>query len=318
MRHDAFMDAFMEAIRIDTIERRAEASAERNGNHAPEQPADTENTSAGFGRLLRLDTFFGVVAESPDNGGRQSIVRGIVHHTPQRARNSLIHHLWLAARYRPDDRAHRRRAKAGMRMLQESQANDLVVHGTRYRVVRAEGYVRLDAPGRGEPPVDPRVSVTHPLAPRGEGSTALDYPYFLNPALLTPPGKARRRRLPDSRYRDAFFLPWRWPVVRRSGDGWIPVGIPGSTPRSAVLGSRPFEDLPLAEKRLPVGHPVRAAYDQAVPALVAADRTYRGEIRGHTHVICPIRRLLHWGPDGPEPPRPSDPDVTPPLRGLPW
>ncbi|MGA4545093.1 DUF5954 family protein [Uniformispora flossi] len=297
------------------IERRADASREHREATPPERPADSANASAGSGCFLRLDTFFGVLAEAPEDADRRDVMCGIMSETPQDARNSLVFRLWIAALQQRHDRAHRRRVKAGIRMLREGRANDLVVHGTRYRVVRADGYVRLDAPGRGEPPVDRHAAVTRPLDASGEGTVALDYPYFLDPALLKPSGPAPDRPV-QARYPDAFFLPWGWRVVRRSGDGWIPIGLPCSTPRSAVLRCRPFQDVPMAEERLPAGHPVRAAYDEAVPVLDAAGRTYPAQMYGHTHVILPIRRLLRWGPDGPEPPRATDLDVPPPRRKL--
>jgi hypothetical protein len=64
------------------------------------------------------------------------------------------------------------------------------------------------------------------------------------------------------------------------------------------------------------GHP---AADRLTAYVRAADRLRNEqanevEVDGTVRRICRMRRLVRWGPEGPERPRPSDPDTHPPAR----
>lgn len=54
-------------------------------------------------------------------------------------------------------------------------------------------------------------------------------------------------------------------------------------------------------------------YAQAADRL-RTERANRVEVQGTIHQICRIRRLMRWGPDGPEGPRPSDISSHPPEQ----
>lgn len=56
---------------------------------------------------------------------------------------------------------------------------------------------------------------------------------------------------------------------------------------------------------------------QAVDRL-RAESANQVEVQGTTYQICRARRLLRWGPAGPEGPRPSDTSRYPPGSIHPW
>ncbi|GHG63218.1 hypothetical protein GCM10018779_32610 [Streptomyces griseocarneus] len=55
-----------------------------------------------------------------------------------------------------------------------------------------------------------------------------------------------------------------------------------------------------------------AEYVQAADRL-RTERANQLEVGGTVYQICHARRLLRWGPDGPEGPRPSDTNSHPPA-----
>ncbi|MFD8410162.1 DUF5954 family protein [Streptomyces sp. NPDC059650] len=109
-----------------------------------------------------------------------------------------------------------------------------------------------------------------------------------------PTAHAARRSL-------EFGLTWAWPRMR----GLIPVSTDTHTDartRTAAAGGR--ADRHAAEL---------AAYAEAADRL-RAGRVNRLEFRGTVYRIARTRRLLRWGPDGPEGPRPTDLNSQDPAR----
>ncbi|MFG2985556.1 DUF5954 family protein [Streptomyces sp. NPDC048258] len=118
----------------------------------------------------------------------------------------------------------------------------------------------------------------------------------------------------DARKSLDFALTWMWPRMR----GHIPDdadphtdartraaggGASGATGGGAKGGAA-AADLRAAEL---------AAYAEAADTL-RAGRVNRLEFRGTVYQIVRTRRLLRWGPDGPEGPRPSDINSQDPAR----
>ncbi|MFF9473908.1 DUF5954 family protein [Streptomyces roseolus] len=125
---------------------------------------------------------------------------------------------------------------------------------------------------------------------------------------------------------DVLLMPAGFLIVERSGDGpWLP----GSSLHTTAHGARRTLDFALTwmeprtrglisydadrtvdARRPPVGTTGKAAAELKEYAE-AADRLRTGrcdqvEARGTVYRIGRSRRLLRWGPDGPEGPRPSD------------
>lgn len=96
-----------------------------------------------------------------------------------------------------------------------------------------------------------------------------------------------------------FALTWTWPRMR----GLIPidaaVDVDARTEAEGDGAARPREDL--------------AEYAKAATAL-RAGRVNRLKFQGTVYQIARTRRLLRWGPDGPEGPRPSDVNSQDPMR----
>ncbi|MFJ4776733.1 DUF5954 family protein [Streptomyces sp. NPDC088762] len=98
-----------------------------------------------------------------------------------------------------------------------------------------------------------------------------------------------------------FALTWMWPRMH----GHIPPGVPPRT--DARTG------LPDGEPSAGARNAELAAYARAADTL-RAGRVNRLEFQGTVYQIARTRRLLRWGPDGPEGPRPSDTNSQDPTR----
>lgn len=96
-----------------------------------------------------------------------------------------------------------------------------------------------------------------------------------------------------------FSLTWMWPRMH----GLIPEG---ADPRS---DARTHATAP-ADQRAAAA---LAAYVEAADSL-RTGRVHRLEFQGTVYQIVRTRRLLRWGPDGPEGPRPSDVNSQEPTR----
>ncbi|MFB7744000.1 DUF5954 family protein [Streptomyces sp. NPDC056132] len=100
-----------------------------------------------------------------------------------------------------------------------------------------------------------------------------------------------------------FSLTWAWPRMR----GLIPVDGPMEADARTETEGRADGD---GTARTP--GPL-AAYAEAAAAL-RVGRVNRLEFQDTVYQIARTRRLLRWGPDGPEGPRPSDVNTQQPTR----
>ncbi|CAM5573905.1 DUF5954 family protein [Streptomyces avidinii] len=151
--------------------------------------------------------------------------------------------------------------------------------------------------------------------------------------------RADSRRALDT-HPDVLVMPPTFTVVEQTTGGWRPVSGPHSTPHSArksldfaltwmwprMRGHIPEDADPRTDARTwapPDGGDGRKAADLRAAKLAAyaraADtlrvgRVNRLEFQGAVYRIVRTRRLLRWGPDGPEGPRPSDVNSQEPAR----
>ncbi|MGW2407912.1 DUF5954 family protein [Streptomyces sp. NPDC001739] len=274
------------------------------------------------------------------------VVIAVTADCPQTARDSLNSLLWFRAKDDAQDRTERRALLAAVARLERERVDELTVLGTHYRIVRAEEYAGMDADGIEQPrPTDPepvrpdwdRGTTEDPI----DDGLLLD-----PDAPITPAQAAERlalrtlaytgSRFPDDvrsdsqravvTHPDVLLLPATFSVVEQAaGGGWMSA--------SALHGSaheaRKTLDFSLTwweprrrglvpvgahrdvDARTLVAEGVDPAASELAPYAEAADQLRAGrvnqlEVEGTVYRIGRTRRLLRWGPDGPEGPRPSD------------
>ncbi|MFE5521554.1 DUF5954 family protein [Streptomyces virginiae] len=319
--------------------------------------ADALDAVARAGDVVVRGPLFGVAAQSPGDGPRWRVVLEVTSGCPQQARDGLNSRLWFHAKDEARDRAERRELLAAVARLESERVDELLVSGTRYRVVRAEEYA-ASGPGGIEAP---RPTDPEPLVPdwdRAAQEPGIDDALVMDPDAPVTPTQAFEQlalrdlcytggRFPeevraDSRqaldtHPDVLVMPPTFGVVERTGDGWRPVSGPHATPHAArrsldfaltwmwprLRGHIPEDADPRTDARTWTaaggGGPadVRAAklaaYAGAADTL-RVGRVNRLEFQDVVYQIVRTRRLLRWGPDGPEGPRPSDVNSQEPTR----
>ncbi|SHL39015.1 DUF5954 family protein [Actinacidiphila paucisporea] len=273
---------------------------------------------------------FGIARERPAGGWvLQPYFSGL---TPQDARDGLGSYFRRVAMEIGDSGDPRQAAEyeAAGELLDWEALNDLTVCGCRYRLVRAERFIRMGPDG----PEPPRVTDPDPSEP-GESHYGHDPaaglvidPYdatgvsdgILKAELLaalrkhgTVPSAVRD----DSRtaafvYPGGVLLPAAFMTAEREGGQWRPgSSATATTPQSARDGLAmqlrvmvPWQRDLTAEQR--------AVYNDAADRL-DAERCDELDVAGRHFRIVRVERLVRLGPDGPEGPRPSDPDPVPPV-----
>jgi hypothetical protein len=109
------------------------------------------------------------------------------------------------------------------------------------------------------------------------------------------------------------LLPVGFGVFKRTGSGWTPASCLQPTPHDArrVLHdglSGTWADM------YDLDTATREANTRAAEHLEATPHCNEVTVQGDTYRICRVERMLRTGPDGPEPPRRSDPETTEPTR----
>ncbi|MDI2131273.1 DUF5954 family protein [Yinghuangia seranimata] len=324
--------------------------------------ADAVDALRREGVLMLRGPLFGVAAQSAEDGGRWRVVSPITSGCPQSARDSLNSLLWHRAYTGgagprpgpPVDRAVRRELLAAVARLETETVDELLVAGTRYRVVRAEEYAVAGPDGlEGPRPTDPQPP--KPDWARGRGAVVddglvLDVDAPVSPATALEQLALRNlhytgARFPDpvradsevavGTHPDVLSLPAVFTLVEQAAGGasagWKAAGGAHATahdarksldfafvwmlPRLHGLIPEDALDADATTYRTTDGRPdpALAPYAEASAALRAGLLT-RLEFLGTVHQIARARRLLRWGPDGPEGPRPSDVNSQPPTQ----
>lgn len=315
--------------------------------------ADAVDAMSLAGTVGVRGPLFGVAAQDVGKGPRWRVVVPVRVNCPQMARDSLHSQLWFRARDDARDKAERRELLDAVSRLASERVDEIVVAGTRYRVVRAEEYAGLGVDGIEKPrPTDPE-----PLTPnwdRAPRDAHIDDGVVLDPDAPVTPSQAAERlalrglsytgsRFPadvrrDSRqalrtHPDVMLLPTTFVVARHDGKGWAPSSglyVSAHQARKALDFLLTWLE-PRAEGVIPVSAdrdadartltaeggastaPELAEYAEASDRL-RAGRVNELEFQGTVYRIGRTRRLLRWGPDGPEGPRPSDDNSHEPDR----
>ncbi|MBZ4323059.1 DUF5954 family protein [Streptomyces sp. SCA2-4] len=178
--------------------------------------------------------------------------------------------------------------------------------------------------------LDPEAPVTPAQAAERLALRGLDYTGERFPKDVR---KDSRKAL--TTHPDVMLLPPVFRIVERDGQGWKV----GGGPHASAHDARKSLDFALTwfEPRrrglIPWGADDRevdarsvaaqgtdpaaeelAEYAQAADRLRSEQRVNQLEAGGTVYRICRARRLLRWGPDGPEGPRPSDAESQPPAQ----
>ncbi|WP_327266509.1 DUF5954 family protein [Streptomyces sp. NBC_01232] len=319
--------------------------------------ADALDAAARAGDVVVRGPLFGVAAQSAGDGPRWRVVLEVTAGCPQQARDGLNSQLWFRAKDEAKDRAERRALLAAVARLESERVDELLVSGTRYRVVRAEEYA-ASGPGGIEAP---RPTDPEPLVPdwdRAVRECEIDDGLVVDPDAPVTPTQAFEQlslrdlcytgaRFPeevrsDSRraletHPDVLVMPPTFTVVERTTGGWRPVSGPHATPHAArksldfaltwmwprMRGHIPEDADPRADARTWTAPDGKESADLRAAQLAAyagaADtlrtgRVNRLEFQDAVYQIARTRRLLRWGPDGPEGPRPSDVNSQDPAR----
>ncbi|MFE7131188.1 DUF5954 family protein [Streptomyces sp. NPDC057638] len=261
-----------------------------------------------------------------DHGGWE--ILGCGGNAPQDARDVLASHfLRMANRTEGAEQAAAREAADTLDWV---ALDEMTVLGCRYRVVRVEQFIRMGQDG----PEPPRPSDPDPARSRpGEGN---DVPSRTKGFVIDPytdtglaDGLLRfdltqfiraRGNAPDEVYDDAkaatrthpgaVLLPTEYAIAERVDGHWKPHGASCTSPQGArdALASHFRVFAPVLDG---LGPTEREQYARAADRL--DDQRGAGiTVAGRRFRITRVEQFVRIGPDGPEPPRPSDFDPYPP------
>ncbi|RKR90837.1 hypothetical protein BDK92_5221 [Micromonospora pisi] len=290
--------------------------------------AVTEEDAARRARTypnLRLGgPLFGHAEDLGDGGWR---ISSLEEHTPQAARDSLAYR--FRERLLEDvDPAEAEELTAAGQILDWEKVDELSVAGRHYRIIRADTFAAFGADGPEPPrPTDPDPKgpgaareaprgseglVVNPRVPTGVAHGLLKVnllPSHYAKASVPPDVYADSRRAVRT-HPDGVFLPTEYAVAEYVDGHWQPdtraVGSPQAA-RDLIT----FNFRYLIPK---IGSPTEAeaaAYAKAADDLDAS-RANEVCVLNRRFRVTRIVILLRFGPDGPEPPRPSDYDPDPP------
>ncbi|MFS8201201.1 DUF5954 family protein [Streptomyces sp. CWNU-52B] len=323
------------------MERAAAELLRRDDPVALVREVDALNASTRFPHVWPRGPVFGVAALGPEPDARWRLVSEATDGTPQEARDALNSLLWLRAKDEADTVAERRELLAAVRLLECERIDELTVLGNRYRVVRGDEYTRCGLTEGPEPPrpTDPEPAdrswghqpgrsrtlpdIGHPLDALPAGPT--EYPSVMAEGTrqglrdLTyegehiPPAMRAESREAVHHHPELALLPVAFGLVKRAGAGWRPASRLQPTPHDArrVLHSGLSG---LWAEMYDLDGATRDTYARAAEHLESTPNVNEMTVRSDTYRICRVERMLRTGPDGPEPPRHSDPETTEPMR----
>ncbi|AEW93045.1 MULTISPECIES: DUF5954 family protein [Streptomycetaceae] len=194
-------------------------------------------------------------------------------------------------------------------------ADEVAAGAHRFRVIRADAYARTGPDGPEPPrPTDPDG------APAGQGHRAPDRTagFVIDPAAATgpsggllrlellplvhPPGRVHEDVRADAdralaTHPGGVLLPTGFSVAEETGGRWRTLSCPGAGPQSAR------DHLARYVRALPGGS--GGEYEAAARRL-GAERCDEVRVCGRRFRVVRVEQLVRVGPDGPEPPRPSD------------
>ncbi|WP_237404545.1 DUF5954 family protein [Actinacidiphila reveromycinica] len=294
-------------------------------------PADVETWKARKAypsTLFAGGPVFGVARERAEGGWK--LRPGFAGLAPQDARDALgAHFRTRADRCAADgDEAGRAQYAEAADRLDWERLDELTVAGARYRVVRAERFIRM-GPDGPEPPRATDPDRTHPAQPPldpaadlaiASGGEATLPPGVLRVELLTAlrkNGSVPRDVREDSRaaarsHPGGVLLPATFMAAEREGGRWRPQSTgTAATPRDARdgLAMQLRVMVPWQRELTDEEH---ESYKRAAD-LLDTEQLDELDVAGRHFRIIRVERLIRTGADGPEGPRRSDADPVPPA-----
>ncbi|BAU86046.1 hypothetical protein SLA_5164 [Streptomyces laurentii] len=254
--------------------------------------------------------------------------------TPQASRDSLHSMLWFRAKDDTDVPAERRELLATVAVLEKEPIDEVEVLGEQFRVVRGDELARSGREGL-EPP---RPTDVEPLVRSWDlgrtRSPSPDLDFALDPGReIRPMAEALRLWLREFTYDrenypddvcadseravrthpEVVLMPTTFGVVEKRGAAWEPQGSLMTTPHDAraFLYAMLNELWPMIyefdEKK-------RKRYARAAEEFRALGRSDELAFDGRLFHVCRTERMIRFGAEGPEGPRPSDVDDTEPMK----
>ena len=304
---------------------------------APDAPvaaladADAWHAREEYPNLVVAGPVFGVAKEL-EHGGWE--ILGLFSAlAPQDARDSMapiFRKLAQAAKQAGDPTAFAEGMRAAERIDWEP-VNELTVFGTRYRVVRADRFIRSgphspERPrptdrdpgevGEGHKAADPATGfIIDPVTATGmaEGMLKLELLAAVYPAAVVPPDVRADSEQAGQTHPGGVLLPAAFMTGELDDEQWRSAHPTSyATPQDA-RDSLAFYLRVMAPWQLGLDTEHRAVYaaaadrldDERANEVVAAGRCFR---------VVRVERLMRIGPDGPEGPRSSDWDPQPPVH----
>jgi hypothetical protein len=289
---------------------------------------DARERSVAYPTLMWGAPIFGS-AEEVD--GRWRILR-LDADEPQHARDDLASYFRKWFSETPETAEHaaeRAECEAAYELLDWEAVDELTANGRRYRIIRAQPFIRMGPDG----PEPPRPTDPDPYPPgQADRATSQMDGFVIDPTAGTGltdglvrmemiSGYIQSKAVPedvraDSRravttHPNVVLLPVCYTIGEYVASGWRPRTFTTyPTPQAARDGGSfsiadivPDENTPVEE--------FRAAYDRA-RAAHQPPRTDDFEVRGVPCRVTRVETFVRVGPDGPEGPRPSDRDSQPP------
>ena len=280
--------------------------------------------------IVWLGPVYGVMEQTPA-GWRMEYMSCS---TPQEARDSLGYQFRVLARRRSADRAAREEFWAASAVLETERRNEMAVAGRRFRVVRADQFCRHSGLAGPEPPrpADPDTSPASEPVPAGRagkdwpaggllgqgvvpGSEALlgERWEVVPEGPMVPPGVTRDARQALTAYPQIVMLPARFAATENTGKSWPLLSGAVASPREARMTLATYFTA-MVPAMLQPSPQEQVAYQDAA-RLLEQERRSQLTVAGRRFRIIRVETAVRTGPDGPEPPRPSDHDPDPPLAG---
>ncbi|MDN0197235.1 DUF5954 family protein [Streptomyces sp. S.PNR 29] len=296
--------------------------------------ADAVDASRRYPRIAMRGPVFGVAALDPAAGPEWRLLKPVVDGMPQMARDGLNSHLWFTAKDGTDDPAVRRELLAAVAVLEREPVDEVEACGVRYRVVRGDEFARMNDDGLEPPrPTDPEPRqrswdkrtkdapspdvgfVLDPSRSGGplEGALKLGLRDFAYTGTRFPSGVRADSQRAIASHPEIVLLPTGFGVVERDGHGWQTCGTLMTTPHDArrMLYNGLSEIWAMLYE---YDDAKKARYAEAAEEYKALGRADEFRVDDRLFRICRTERMLRMGPDGPEPPRPSDIDEYGPMK----
>lgn len=284
---------------------------------------------------------FGFAVQTPRDRPRWRLLDAIDTGFPQDARDGLNSYLWFYARDEAKDHRERRRLLAAVARLEKERTDEVHVGRDRYRIVRTDEFARIGDGGL-EPPrptdhpeddhwdlekKDPASRtagfvVDHAAEVQlSEGLERLGLLESVYTSSRFPPDVLADSRRALRTHPGVVLLPPAFRVLEQLEESWTMfLAKPFGTPQAArrALAGYFLRTVPMLREIIDW----ESEYSERDIEVFgkAADRFMRQRgpnemrARGRTFQIVRVERMMRIGPDGPEPPRPSDQDHQGPTK----